>query len=331
MNTLPFRAPYYDLVVNGINITGVLKNCLISITVKEYSGVQADTVELVLSDTALVDLLVPRATAMVVLTLGYEFYTVYKGIYYVASREVSGPPNTMTLTATAIDPRNVLYSSINQVWPPGTTVQAIVTALAGLGAFIPNVPPLFSYPSPMRHINNESPLQFLSRLAFETNALFTIKNNTLIWLPNAVLPTTIPVTINAHGVLNWKLIHGDRYDYNFVDAYWLDPIMGQYLLARAINPITLAPGSIYTLPKTYFSNNAALAACQSQMMQFRKRLKPLEITVIGDPTLSVQRFMAIRHVRTEINIETTGMPWTIDEVTHRLTPEGYTCDVKAYL
>jgi len=99
--------PDFRISANGADFTAKARDRLLSLTITEADGEEADRMELTLDDRDN-RLETPPLEALISVSLGYrETGLSQMGLFEVEGIRGDGPPDQMTITATAVDLRNI--------------------------------------------------------------------------------------------------------------------------------------------------------------------------------------------------------------------------------
>ena len=86
------------VTVNGEDVTTAFNQRLISMTLTDTAGIQADSVDMVLADYApLKPIALPATGAEISIALGYGYSAQVMGLYVVEEVEVGGPPGNVRI------------------------------------------------------------------------------------------------------------------------------------------------------------------------------------------------------------------------------------------
>lgn len=227
MTTLTQRSPAYALNVGGVSITDVVNQRLISLTLTDNRGFEADALDLVLDD-ADGALELPAKGATVQLSIGWvDTGTVDKGTYIVDELEHSGAPDQLTIRARSANLRAGLTEKREQSWHD-TTLGGILTAIAFRHEMETAISPaLETIPVPHIDQTNESDLNIMSRLAELHGAIATIKDGRLLFITAGTGTTAsgkpLPVmTITRQDGDRHRFAVADREAYTAVRATYFD-------------------------------------------------------------------------------------------------------------
>ena len=321
----PARVPAYALTIAGQRISPQLNARLQRLTLTDRRGLEADQLDLVLTDHDGALELPPRG-AEIHLALGWKGEgLVDRGAYIVDEVEHSGTPDTLTIRARSADMREDLPGKRSQSWD-GLAVRDIIATIAArhgleskVGATLAGIR--------VGHIDqtDESDLHFLTRLAERYDAVATIKAGILLFLP-AGQGTTAgglpipPMQLRRRIGDQHRYVVADRDAYTGVKAYWNDT-------AHAARQEVIAGTDENTkaLRPTYASEEDALAAARAEWQRLQRGGAEFTLDLAeGRPDLYPET--PIWLIGWKPKIEAT--PWLITEVTHTLNESAYTCRVE---
>lgn len=179
INTHP--APDYKIVVDGTDITASLDGRLISLTITDNRGFEADSLDLALDDTDGKLALPPRGATIRVAIGWKDSPLVDKGTFTVDDVEHAGSPDTLTIRARSADLRTGLSTQRERSWH-GVTLGDVVCTIAGECDLVPAVSDALAGEK-IKHLDqtNESGANLLTRLARQFDAISTVKNGRLIF------------------------------------------------------------------------------------------------------------------------------------------------------
>ncbi|MBS0353021.1 MAG: phage late control D family protein [Proteobacteria bacterium] len=213
--------------VDGKDITAQIRPRLIQLTHTDNRGFEADLVEIDLDDSdGALDL--PARGAVLVVSLGWQQSgLVAKGSYTVDEVAHTGTPDVLSIRARSADLRAGLTTQRERSWHD-TTVGTIVETIASENDLIPLVHASLATLA-VDHLDqtNESSANFLTRLAGLHDAIATVKDGRLLFVPTASgesasgkrLP---PVTITRKSGDHHQFTIADRQTYKAVRALYHD-------------------------------------------------------------------------------------------------------------
>lgn len=320
------NSPAFRLTMDGADITQKLEKRLLSLTLTDNRGFEADQLDIELDD-ADGQLQLPRRGVVLSLALGWKGEALFpKGTYTVGEIEHSGTPDRLTLRARSADFRQTLNMKREKSWHQ-TSVGEVVKEIAGrhkLKTAIGNDVAKMA----VDHIDqtNESDASFLMRLAKQCGSVACIKNGNLLFIRQGqgktasgkVLPAITLVRKDGDG---HRFTLADRDAYTGVIASWLhtrepekkpettvkrkrrkpaaqkkepEAKQGDYLIGTDENVLVLS--------RTYASRANAERAAKMQWERLQR----------GVATFSIQLARGRADLYTEMPVKVSGFKQQID-------------------
>ncbi|WP_241499334.1 phage late control D family protein [Chromobacterium sphagni] len=348
------KRPACRIVLSGKDITAKLEPRLISLSLTDNRGFEADQLDIVLDDSD-GKLDIPERGVTVSVAIGWAGQAlVDKGSYIVDEVEYTGAPDTLTLRARATDLRAGIATKREKSWHK-TTLGAIVQAIAKANGLTPAIPAWLARQK-VEHIDqtSESDANLLTRLAKQYDAIATVKAGRLIFCKagdaETVTGRPFPAClISRRSGDNHRFNVADRNAYTAVKAYWHDvrgAKKGEVIVdantkferraavtklgrkskrtkLTAIQQKGMEPSSqnVKVLRHVYVSEATALQGAKAAWQKLQRGVAEFSITLAeGCPELfpelpaQVQGFKPV--------IDATG--WVLKKVTHQLGDGGYT-------
>lgn len=219
-------APAFMLKQDNEDITQDFRERLISLTMTDNRGFEADQLDIELDDADGQIALPPRG-ATLTLWLGWQDSAlIKKGTFTVDEIEHRGAPDMLTIRGRSADFRGSLNSRREQSWH-GTTLGVIVETIAARNKLEASVADtLKAIPVPHIDQTQESDAVFLSRLADLNGAAVSVKAGKLLLLKAGSGMTasgrTIPLmTLERGDGDRHQFAIADREAYTGVTAKWL--------------------------------------------------------------------------------------------------------------
>lgn len=318
-HTTNHRTPAYRLVVDGRDISPTVNPRLISLTVTECRGGEADQLELTLSDHD-GKLAIPPKDAEIAVHIGWRGQPlVDKGTFTVDEVEHSGAPDVITIRARSADMLKELRVRNEKSWH-GQTVGAIVGAIAGRHGLTPKVGGDLAGIA-VQHIDqtHESDINFVTRLARRFDAVATVKKGALLFLPiDGTRMGALTFTRMAGDSHRWHT--ADRNAYSGVRAFWHDPGKAQ---RRGV--LVGQSGNAKRLKETFANEADARAEAQAEWRRVQRGAATFELTLaMGEPRLMPQATVAVTGFKPEID----STDWLVIKATHSLGDGGLTTRVE---
>lgn len=363
ISSLPVQAgarlsPDFRLTVNAKDVTANLRDRLLSLTLTDNRGFEADQLDIELDD-ADGQLALPVRGAVVKLFLGWQGQPLTdKGEFTVDEVEHHGAPDTLTIRARSADFRGTLNSRRETSWHD-TTLGAVLKEIAARNKLTPAVAAEFTGVA-VRHIDQtqETDAKFLTRLASLHGAVAAIKAGRLLFIrPGA------GVTVSGKPIPQLTLTRqdGDRHSFSIADrgaytgvvASWLhtkDPKPKKVKLKRkpkeekphtpehpsaekkkattAKEPearkgeyLAGSEDNVFTLTTVYATQKAAMSAAKAKWEKLQRGVAEFSLTLAtGRADVFPETPVRVSGFKSVIDAQ----PWLISKVTHSLNGSGYT-------
>jgi len=312
--------PIYRLVVNGQDITPKVEKRLISLTLTDNRGLEADQLDLSLEDHD-GRLAIPPRRASVQLWLGWQDTgLVYKGSYIVDEVEHSGAPDVISIRASSADLRAGLTRKRERSWHE-VTLADIVKTVAEAYSLKPIIDLMLGQ-IPVPHLDqaDESDANLLTRLATDHDAISSVKAGHLLLMPVGASKTAsgldLPhIHLTRRDCDGHRWMEADRDAYTGVRAHYYDDNS-----AERLDAIVGTDDNIKTLRHVYADEQSALQAARSEWQRLQRGAATLSYTLaLGRADLIPEMTYSLSGVKQEIS-ETV---WLAKSVTHNLSDSGY--------
>lgn len=335
-------APTFRLTMDGADITQRIEKRLISLTLTDNRGFEADQLDIELDD-ADGQLQLPRRGVQLTLALGWQGEPlISKGSYTVDEIEHTGAPDKLVLRARSADFRETLNTRREKSWHK-TTVGDMVKEIAARHKLDPALGEDMAKMA-IDHLDqtNESDASFLMRLARQCGALACVKNGKLLFIRQGQGRTAsgkpLPViTLTRSAGDSHRFTLADRDAYTGVIASWLhtrepakkeitkvkrrrkstakkkepEAKQGDYLIGTDENVLVLS--------RTYANRSNAERAAKMQWERLQR----------GVATFSIQLARGRADLYTEMPVKVCGFKkqvdgssWIITTLTHSLGSDG---------
>lgn len=317
--------PTYKLVVDGRDITSAVVQRLCSIELTDNRGLEADQLDVVLSDHDGL-LAIPPKGAELQLWLGWsDTGLVDKGTYTVDETEHSGAPDTLSIRARSADLREGLKAKQEVSWHR-KTLGDIITTVAKKHGLEPIVDAILS-PKPIAHFDqaNESDANLLSRLGNQYDAVATIKAGRLLFMPvgNSKSGSGVPlphITLTRADGDQHRFLQADRDKFTGVRAYYYSTNK-----AKKEETIAGAKENLKDLRHVYNDKNSAKEAAEAEWKRVQRGTATLSYTLAkGRPDLIPELTYTLQGIKPEIEAVT----WLGSHVRHSVTDSSYTTSLE---
>lgn len=315
--------PDFRVTMDGRDLTGLIRPRLVSLTMPERRGDEADQLDILLDDSD-GGLAIPPEGAVLRLALGWKQGRdvtpglIEKGTFKVDEVTHSGPPDQIRLRARAADFTSDIRNRREQSWRD-TTLGAVLTEIAGRNGLEPRIAPALAAIG-LKSVSQsrESDIAFLQRLGREQDALATIKDGKLIFARKGAGTTTggtalptLAIRRRSGDSHTWQRQKRDGQD--GVSASWHDRAAAK----RKFVTVGTEKGA-KKLRKTYPDEASARRAARAE----HDRLKRAPATF--DIKLALGRADAYPDLRATVTGFKAGIDgtWLISEVTHSVDRGG---------
>ncbi|MGK8939212.1 phage late control D family protein [Stutzerimonas stutzeri] len=320
-----YPKPICRVVVNGRDITLDIEQRLVSIELTDNRGMEADQLDITLSDHDGL-LAIPPRGATVRLWLGWsDTGLVDKGSYTVDETEHSGAPDVLSIRARSADLRGGLKVKRERSWD-GATLGAIIASIASAHGLAPVVSPILAAIE-LLHLDqaNESDANLLSRLGLQHDAISTVKAGRLLFMPAGKSTTasglSLPhVTLTRADGDQHRFLQADRDSYTGVKAYY-------YEINSAEKKEAIAGGgdNLKELRHSYTDQASALRAARAEWGRLQRGTATLSYTLAkGRPELTPDQTYSLLGIKAEIS----AIVWLGGNLHHSFTPDSYTTSLE---
>lgn len=316
-------APDYRITVDGTDISPKINGRLISLSITDNRGLEADTLNLILSDHD-GKLAIPPKGAEVQVWIGFknlkpEQPLIDKGTYIISEVTHSGAPDQLTISGASADMTASLPGRKTRSWHK-TTVGELVNAIAAEHSLEPAVAAALAGIR-INHLDQteESDLNLLTRQAEKHDAIATVKSGRLLFIPAAQASTLsgkpLPaITITRKQVDQHTYTDADRDSYAGVKAWW-NNISGGKREAVLVGDGEKAK----ELRNTYASEEEATQAAQAELNRIQRGNCSLSVTLSrGRPDLIPETPIVMQGWKTQID----QTSWIATKITHSLSDSG---------
>lgn len=317
----------YKLIVDGKDISTKINNRLMSLKLENKRGLETDSLDIELSDHD-GKLEIPPKDAVIQLWIGWSHTgLVYKGNYIVKEIEHSGPPDILHIRATSADMKASLKQkkerSFNNI-----QLKDILEQIALEQNLELSIHEDFKNHLIVHLDQNESDANLLTRLADEHDALATVKNNTLLFMPKGLSET---VSGQQLPTIHIERKHGDQHRYSFASGNEdITAIKAFYYDAQLAKKLEVVIGdqsnqNIKELRHIHRDKQSAILAAKAKLNNLKRNAATISYHLAkGDPTLIPEMTFLFYGFKSDID----DTYWLGTSVTDTLDSSGgYTTDL----
>lgn len=313
--------PDFSITLDGANLSTKIAPRLISLTVTDCRGDEADQLDLVLDDSD-GRLALPKKGAVLAVSMGWAGQAlVDKGTFTVDEVEHSGAPDIITVRGRSASMTKNMGERQEKSWH-GQSLGAIVRAIADKHKLKPTVgQALGKIAIPHIDQTHESDMAFLTRLAKRYDAVMTVKEGRLLFLPIGAGVTasgkSLPViTIERSSGDQHRYHVADREQFEGVRAYWHNGAKGK---RRTVYVGGETARNLKTLPEIYATEGEARAAAKSELQRIERGQATMGYSLaLGRPEIRAELTVNVRGFKAEID----GTDWLVARATHTISDGG---------
>lgn len=353
--------PQAELTIDGRRFGTQAMSRIISISLTDKRGFEADELTIELDDHD-GTIAIPKTGSKITLKLGYqETGLVEKGEYLVSEFTAAGSPDRLSITARAADLAETLAEQVEKSWHKQTLYQIIET-IAKKHKYEYIISKDYQNQK-IEHIDqtNESDASFMSRLAEQYDAIATIKNGKLLFIPAGESQTASgqpiqPTTITRASGDSHSFTYSSSNSYQAVRAYYTDKKTGQkkevivnkdnaYPNKKTTQQTKTVKGKTFkakkkendnqkvntegqkikTLRHLYATESGAWSGARGAFKKIQRGVAEFSITLaVGRPDLYPETPAVVKGFKPEIDAEA----WLITEVSHKIDSGGYTASIQ---
>lgn len=335
--------PDWKVTLDGVDLSDNLRPYLINLRVSERRGGEADQLDISLDDST-GSLEIPKAGALLSVSLGWKGGAgtrpglTDKGSFTVDEAEHSGPPDRITLRARSADFTAQWRKLRDQTWNQTTLGAVLREVAARQGVTAKIAASLAAKPLALVTQSRESDHALINRLGREHDAVATVKQSSLIFVPMAggrsasgeALPS---VTIRRSEGDRHRYSIEAREDWTGVVAKWHDKKAASEKLVKvekrkrsngAIPRSETASGTKENpkiLKKIFATEAEAKRAAEAEWQRIQRAPRKLSLNLaLGRPEIGVEQPALVKGFKSEIDEQ----DWIVAEASHTLDGNGLT-------
>lgn len=313
----------YRITLDGRDLSRLIAPSLISLSLDESRGEEADMLDLVLDDSRNT-FAIPKRGAGIKVSIGWVGEPlVDKGTFTVDEVEHSGAPDIITIRARSASMTNAMHERREQSWHR-QTLGAIVRAIATRHSLKAAVADALAKVL-IDHIDqtHESDMSFLTRLAKRYDAVMNVKDLRLLFMP---IGTGRTVSGRALDVLTLTRANGDQHRYHIAQRESYAAVRAHYHSNGKAKRKSVVVGgennrNVKVLPEDYATEKEAHAAAEAEYARTQRSQATLDYTLaLGRPELFPEMPVIVSGFKPEID-ET---PWLVKKAKHTIGEGGFT-------
>lgn len=318
-NTYP--KAIFKLLVDGVDISPIVSPRLMSLTITDNRGLEADSLEFEISDHDGAVAL-PRKETSIQVWIGWsDSGLVYKGIYTVNEVEYSGAPDTISIRAMSADLKKTLKQKKERSWALKTIGDIIATVARDHGLTASIHDSLAS--RQVAHIDqNESDANLITRIADEHDAIATVKNGVLLFMPTGSGQTVSGLDLPAKTIIRQE---GDGHRYSVTSGNEeVSAVKAYYYDAKLAKKLEVVVGdasnqNIKELRHIHRDKQSAELAATAKFKRMQRAAATFNYTLAkGDPECIPEMVFLFSGLKPDID----DIHWMGTNISHNLSADG---------
>jgi phage protein D len=333
--------PSYQLLVSGNDITADITGRAGVIEWTDGVEESSDTLSITLQDTDSL-LAVPKSGAKIELSAGYSGQLQRVGSYTVESTEMSGPPDRLTISATAapVAQSGSIAARRSKSWEE-TTLGDIAQSIAGtLSSTAAIDPALASVQITNAQQVDQSDTDFLLRLVRRHGGFLKFADGRLViasegdGVGTGGTALTVPLTLSE--ITSWKVSAGGKgqalkkvkvkyHSYETGDSGEVEAEISRSASAKGFTEDTawLATSeSAFVAPHAAADEDEAKAQAKTAAKRIARSSRSFDISLPGRLDIVAGGKVSLSGFRDGVNGE-----WLVKDVKHRLDSSGWSMTV----
>jgi phage protein D len=312
--------PAFKITLDERDLTETIRPRLVSLTLTEHRNDDSDECDIVIDDTDGMVALPPKG-AQINVHIGWkQTGLVDKGTFTVSDVAHSGPPDVITLRARSANLIDAFKQQREHNFHD-TTLGECIALIAARNGLISGISPLLR-DIEVKHIDqtHESDASFLRRLGRKYDAVATVKNGRLLFIPINESTTSSGKALPLITITRAK---GDQHSYQSTEAdaysgvraFWHDE---RYSRRRSI--IAGQTGNSKRLRTVYATELDARTAAVAEWQRIQRGLATFDMTLaLGDPRVMPQSPVQVCGFKPQID----ATEWLAVTVGHNISATGF--------
>ncbi|EHU1747763.1 DNA primase [Acinetobacter baumannii] len=318
--------PIYRLEVDGNDISPLVVDRLISLTIKDNRGLVVDSVDIDLDDSD-GQLEIPPEGAIIQVWIGWSNTgLVDKGKYKVESVTHRGAPDVLSISAFSNDVSEGLKQKRERSFS-NKTIQVIFETVGAEYALKTIVHDTLANRVISYIAQNESDANLITRIADEHDAIATVKNGHLILLPRGASQTVSGLPLPTA-----QIFRSDGDGHNYTTGTGTDRITGvkaYYYDTGKSKKLYVVIGdnedNLKEIRYVHRDKKTAELAAQAEYNRCKRASQKLSYTfAFGQPNLIPEQEFVFTGLKPQID----DIIWLGTNITHTLTDSGFTTSVE---
>lgn len=324
------RSPNYIIKANNNDITDLIRERLISLTLTDETGYESDVLEIELAnDDPKNRIKIPPKGAEIELSLGYDDFIRPMGMFVFDEFRLEGFPEKVTIVCraavfnkTKLGKEN-MTNQVSRSWEKGTTILGMANRVAADHNMTAKVSKeIGEIELPHFDQQDESDLNLLLRVGQKYDAVVKVANGFIIMTKRGSKKSA---TGEDLPVMNIKQEDVVAYNYRSSTRESAGTVITFYRITKkaARQEVQVGEGEPVRRIKTLYPNkDVALSVAKAALAKADRDEEELSLTVIGDPRLMAEMLAKVSGIYEGIDTD-----YIIKSVRHAIGDQVYMCDL----
>lgn len=314
--------PSFKIVANDQDITSLIRDRFISLTVSDSAGEESDTATITIDNRDNKVAFPETGATLDIYMSSASGDLVFKGVYEVDELEEPLDSYTLTISAKAAKMKSSIKAPKSAVYDD-VTFGGLVSSVAAAHGYESSVSDALASTA-FAHIDQvkESDMALLTRLAADIGATIKPIANRLVAVPRGEsksvsgqdLPT---IEISDPTASSGSVTILERNAFAAVMASWFDEAAQETKTF-----VTSGDSPCFEIAKPFANEEAATAAATAKLKELKRGRAKLSLTRPLSPDIVAEGRVVLSNHKASANGE-----WLVDRVTHTLESDSYASSV----
>lgn len=332
-----YMTPYFVLNANGKDISQSLMDRVVSVRVRQKSGLISDTCIIEIDDHRENPIQLPSSDDTISIALGYAqeatddaSQLINFGQFDVSEFSLDGVQDTLTLFGNKSIWSKGLQIPLKFSWlsdpEQPLLLKNLVDKIASKYGLQAKLSPKLNTIELPAIEQNESDMQLLTRLASYYDAIVKIIDDFLVFIPRGTGKTTSgkklkEVTLIREQLLSWTALNSQYPGYKSCQAWYHD-----FITASRKKVKVGSDKPCFDLNLTYANEVTAKLAAKARLTHANRMAKSIDLKFIGEPNVMAGGVIKVEGVRDGIDGR-----WFVSQVEHSIDSKGFVSQAQCVL
>jgi len=329
--------PQFVLNANGKDISQSLMDRVVSVRVRQKSGLTSDTCIIEIDDHRENPIQLPGSDETISIALGYAQETsddtsqlINFGQFDVSEFSLNGVRDTLTIFGNKSIWSKGLQVPLKFSWLSDSDnpllLKTLIDKVANKYGLQAKLSPKLNTIELPAIEQNESDMQLLTRLASYYDAIVKIVEDFLVFIPRGTGKTTSgrelkEVTLIREQLLSWTALNSQYPGYKSCQAWYHD-----FITASRKKVEVGSDKPCFDLNFTYANEATAKLAAKAKLAHANRMAQSMDLKFIGEPNVMAGGVIKVEGVRSGIDGR-----WFVSQVEHSIDSQGFVSQAQCVL